>query len=115
MTFEGLMFSTAIGGTVGVFIGIFFQRFKVRRQDPDSPAYQKSADFISRIFRFLTKSIYAVLAVGIIWTLYFMVIGLVDKRQTEYAANAATLIVSVVTIFSIMIAYYEFMRRGNNK
>lgn len=109
---QRLLLPAALGATAGVFIGTvrWVLQSKKTNTEPEETR-QKRASFAAGLMGLLSKGIYIVLALAIIWTLYFMGLGLVDKSQTEYAANAATLIVSFATIFSIFIAYYEFTHR----
>lgn len=45
------------------------------------------------------------LTLGLIWCLYFSVLGAMDPNQTEYANNMAELIVAVLTVISIIFAF----------
>lgn len=55
------------------------------------------------------------LALGLVWCVYFLVLGLVVPSQADYANNLAELIVSVLTVVSIIFAFVEFIRRADDK
>ena len=62
----------------------------------------------SRIMTYLTCLF---LALGFIWCIYFLILGITSPEQAEYADNMSELIVSVLTVVSITFAFYEFVRR----
>ena len=62
----------------------------------------------SRIMTFVTSLI---LALGLIWCVFFLILGAADPAYTEYANNMSELIVAVLTVVSIIFAFYEFVRR----
>ncbi|MDL2220021.1 transporter, partial [Ruminococcaceae bacterium OttesenSCG-928-O06] len=53
---------------------------------------------------------FVVLGIGLIWTVYYLILGAVDPAYSDYATNMSQLIVSVLTVFSIIIAFYQFLR-----
>ena len=48
---------------------------------------------------------------GLIWCTGFLVVGALYPDQTDCANNMAELIVRVLTVVSIIFAFYEFVRR----
>ncbi|MDL2293706.1 hypothetical protein LJC60_03645 [Ruminococcaceae bacterium OttesenSCG-928-D13] len=108
---EDFLVTIAATVTASVLAVIIVNRI-LRRATKNPARAAKTAKVLRRIGSIFTQSIFGVLGVGLVWTVYFMVVGLMDEARSEYAANAATLIVSVLTVFSIMIAFYEFMARG---
>ena len=101
-----------IAMTVGVFVGFvagLIRKMPVRRK-PTEPADGTGAQDL-RPLGYVMFFAFLVLLVGLFWTAYFLVLGLVDPAQTEYAANASSLIVGVLTVFSIIVAFVEFWRR----
>ena len=62
--------------------------------------------------RMLTYVSFAMLILGFIWCLYFLVLALADPAQAEYANNLSEMIVGLLTIISIGFAFYEFLRHG---
>ncbi len=71
-------------------------------------AYRKLWKTGSVVMRFVTGT---VLALGLIWCAGFLVIGALYPDQADYANNMSELIVGVLTVVSIMFAFYEFVRR----
>ena len=63
---------------------------------------------VNILLRFATGT---VLALGLIWCTGFLVVGALYPDQTDYANNMAELIVCVLTVVSIIFAFYEFVRR----
>lgn len=102
--------SFAAAFTSAVVVSWLVSFFLQRRGDDPSKAEKKQARR-KKLSAFVSRLAFGVLGVGLVWTVYFLILGLVDKSQSEYAANSATLIVSVLTVFSIMIAFYEFLYR----
>lgn len=68
--------------------------------------------FINTLLIFLKYITLLVLTLGLIWCLYFLVLGAMDPNQTEYA-NMAELIVAALTVISIIFAFFEFIRRDD--
>lgn len=62
--------------------------------------------------RILTYVTFAMLILGFIWCLYFLVLALADPTQAEYANSLSEMIVGLLTIISIGFAFYEFLRHG---
>ena len=71
-------------------------------------AYQRLWKTGSTVMRFATGT---VLALGLIWCAGFLVIGALYPDRADYANNMSELIVGVLTVVSIMFAFYEFVRR----
>lgn len=59
------------------------------------------------VLKFVT---FLFLALGLVWCLYYLVLGAYDPSQAEYATSMSQLIVSVLTIVSIGFAFFEFLR-----
>ena len=51
------------------------------------------------------------LALGLIWCAYFLVLAMMKPELADYADNMSELIVSVLTVISIIFAFFEFIRR----
>lgn len=115
MNFNTLLLSVCVGLSAGIIVGSIRAAAKLRRRKNGTkerqPAPQPPASFAGSLMGFLKGATFCVLGISLVWTLYFMVLGLADSTVSEWAANCATLIVSVATIFSIFIAFYEFVRR----
>lgn len=113
---QTILLSSAFGATAGIIAGALSRGIREKRQQ----AYQKEqlekmGRGAQRLFKALTRWVYYVLGISLVWTVYFMVLGIADRSESEYAANSSTLIVSVVTVFSIMIAFHEFLHRNDEK
>ncbi|MBC1888016.1 hypothetical protein HCA63_06590 [Listeria booriae] len=63
------------------------------------------------IISFISKFIFVVLLAALLFTSVLLVQGFQHPEQLDYVVGMATLIVSVVTVFSILVAYYEFTSR----
>lgn len=98
--------------TVGVFVGfvVGIARKLLAKCKPAEPVNGTEGNGV-RPMGYVMFFAFLVLLVGLLWTAYFLVVGLVDPTQTEYAANISELIVGVLTVFSIIIAFVEFWRR----
>lgn len=55
------------------------------------------------------------LLLGLLWCVYFLILGCMVPEQSEYATNMSQLIVSVLTVISIIFAFLEFMRHTFDK
>lgn len=120
--FETTLFTVAIslsfgltGGALGSVIGRRLRDKRAEKQGAQQHPGQSSqqlAAFVAKAMRFMAKSVFLVLGIALVWALCFMVLGLVNPARTEWAANVSTLMVGVITVFSIMVAFYEFLYRG---
>lgn len=107
-----LLLSITIAVTAGIVLGSLFAPLRQRRWKKNPEGWQRAAKTNRAILRFLSRVVYAILGIGLVWTVYFLVLGLIDKTQTEFAEQASSLIVAVLTLFSIIVAYFEFTHRG---
>lgn len=107
-----LLLGIAVGATMGVVVGFAVAVYRkiIKKDEKFIKANEKQIEIIKRNAKLVTSITFLVLAIGLIWTVYCMVLGLIDSTQTEYATNISQLIVSVLTVFSIMIAFYQFLR-----
>ena len=101
--------SLTFGAIIGLIVGI------VKRRKSSDDENNDRAERTSRLFKIISPYIntitFVVLFIGLIWTTYFMILGIINSSQTEYATNVSQLIVSVLTVFSIIIAFSEFLRK----
>ncbi|MGF2071262.1 hypothetical protein [Enterococcus casseliflavus] len=67
--------------------------------------------FSKKMIAFVSKMIYLVLFLSTMWTGYFLYMGLLDRENTEYYSNISSMIVSVATMFSILVGFYEFRKK----
>lgn len=100
--------------SIGIIFGILGGAFKYSRHRSVSQkqidAYQKLWKLGSVILTFVTLS---VLLIGLLWCIYFLVLGIVSPSEADYANNMSELIVSVLSVISIFFAFYEFIRKKN--
>lgn len=61
---------------------------------------------LSLVIEYIT---FVVLTLGLLWCIYYLFLGIDDPAQAEYATNISQLIVSVLTIISIIFAFFEFL------
>lgn len=97
-----LVFSVSIGLTFGIIISFIIGSIRnYRKKQP------------LEVNRYIFFATFLILGIGLIWTIYFLILGLIDLSQTEFATNVSQLIVSVLTVFSIIIAFYQFLNDRN--
>lgn len=93
------------GGIVGGLREFFGKRTYTQNQLERG---KKLWEIGSRIMTYLTCFF---LALGFIWCMYFLLLGIFVPEQADYANNMSELIVAVLTVVSIVFAFYEFIRR----
>lgn len=99
----------SVGTIAGVICGAIKSRIRKKEYtEKQKILYQKLWKAGSRFLTFFTLLI---LVLGLIWTVYFLILGAVQPQMTDYANNMSELIVSVLTVVSIIFAFYEFIRR----
>lgn len=101
-----ISFSIMIGVSMGVFTKVIKKRTYTDKQKEKGQKIWKTGSQIMTYFTFL------LLALGLIWCVYFLILGAMDPTQAGYANNMSEMITSVLTIVSIAFAFYEFIRRG---
>lgn len=105
------LFRIAQAATTGAIIGVFLGYIKNARKKPRTaeltPKQKENMRKVSLLVGSLT---FVVLGIGLIWTVYYLILGAVDPAYSDYATNMSQLIVSVLTVFSIIIAFYQFLR-----
>lgn len=107
------LFSFCVCLSVGITMGVAGGHLKsfLRKKEyteRQKERYQKLWKIGSRFLTFFTLLI---LVLGLIWSSYFLILGAVSPGKADYANNMSELIVSVLTVVSIMFAFYEFVRR----
>ena len=107
-----IILSIAKGATIGILMApiTWFVRYRLlsktefqRQQDKK----RKLAKAVSQFSKYVTI---LALLVGLVWTVYFLILGIVMPDQAGYATNISQLIVSVITVISIIFAYIQFLR-----
>lgn len=69
---------------------------------------------VGKAAAFLKYVTFMLLALGLVWCTYFLVLGIACPEQADYANNMAELITAVLTVISILFAFVEFLRRKDN-
>ena len=107
------LFQICVALTIGLFIGVLlgvikaiFHRKEYSKKEIEST--KKLIMYTANILKYIT---FAMLVCGLIWCVYFLVLGIVVPSQVDYANNMAELIVAVLTVISIMFAFMEFLKR----
>ncbi|MGM0213974.1 hypothetical protein [Enterococcus sp. AZ109] len=95
-----------IGCLVGIIAGVTLRNTKYKQNQETQPL----KELLSKINPYINSVTFILLGIGLIWTVYYLILGIVDTAQTEYATNVSQLIVSVLTVFSIIVAFYQFIR-----
>lgn len=109
----GKIFTICLWLSVGMIGGILAGGVKSRLRkkeytEKQRAGYQKLWKMGSHFLTFFTLLI---LILGLIWSVYFLLMGIMQPGRADYANNMSELIVSVLTVVSIMFAFYEFVRR----
>lgn len=104
-----------IGLTLGIIIGSLLGIFKFRRRKTySSEQISYTQNTLSKIATILKYVTFISLLLGLIWCLYFLIVGMFFPEKIEYATNMSDLIVAVLTVISIIFAFFEFVRRPND-
>lgn len=109
----GKLYNICIGLTIGViggFVAGGFRKLFGRKgySEVRIKASKKFADRVAGVLKYIT---FLLLALGLIWCVYFLILGIIVPGQADYANNMAELIVAVLTVISIIFAFVEFLRR----
>lgn len=83
----------------------------MKRKAYSPMAVQKTRRLVNLGAVVLKYITFALLLLGLIWCVYFLVLGITTPQQADYANNMAELIVGVLTVISILFAFVEFIRR----
>lgn len=108
-----ILFNICVAASIGVIIGALVGALKMlvskqeytEKQLEQTEALKKRAASLAKVLTFFA------LGIGLIWCIYYLVLGAVDSSQVDYATGMSQLIVSILTIISIMFAFFEFLRR----
>lgn len=110
--FYSICISISAGIMIGFIVGGIKLAMKKQYTEAQRRASKKIIDRASGVLRYIT---FLLLALGLVWCVYFLVLGATVPEQTDYANNMAELIVSVLTVISIIFAFIEFLKRSNDK
>lgn len=103
-----LSFGVAVGFAIGGMKAIFQPKSYSTKHIQSN---QKLTHILATILKYIT---FLLLVLGLIWCIYFLVLGMLFPEQSEYANNMSELIVAVLTVISILFAFVEFLRRKND-
>lgn len=117
-----MLYSLCCALSLGVVVGFLGGAFKMRSQARKAGKFRYSEErvrkamaFRKRVSTVLEFVTMLMLALGLIWCLYYLVLAAVDAGQAEYATAMSQLIVSVLTIVSIIFAFFEFVRAATRR
>lgn len=106
------LYNFSVALSIGIMIGFFCGALKLsqkksytKKRIDASKRFQKK---VSTVLKYITILL---LILGLVWYSYFLILGAIDSSQSEYATNMSQLIVSVLTVVSIIFAFFEFIRR----
>lgn len=107
------LYTICIALSAGVLIGVLLGGLKslIYKKKPT----QKQLDYTKKLInKFATALKYitlTLLSIGLIWCIYFLILGITVPTEADYANSMAELIVSVLTVISIIFAFVEFVGR----
>lgn len=110
-TFYNICRGISLGIILGFLCGGFKMTFRKEYSEEQARAAKKLINKAAFVLKYVT---FLLLALGLVWCIYFLVLGALVPAQTDYANNMAELIVSVLTVISIIFAFVEFLRRTDD-
>ena len=115
-----MLFTLCCALSVGLIGGFCAGALKMRSRARSGERFRyseervrKAVAFRKRVSAVLEFVTMMMLALGLIWCVYYLALGVVDAGQAEYATAMSQLIVSVLTIVSIIFAFFEFLRASS--
>lgn len=100
----GIMLGFAAGGLKALF---HRKPYSSRRVE----AVRRIVGKAATLLKYIT---FMLLALGLVWCTYLLILGIACPEQADYANNIAELIVGILTVISILFAFVEFLRRKDN-
>lgn len=109
----GNLYNICIGLTIGIIAGFIAGGLRkvFGRKVYSKARIEASKKFINKAAVVLKYITFLLLALGLIWCVYFLILGIIVPGKADYANNLAELIVAVLTVISIIFAFVEFLRR----
>lgn len=103
--------------SMGIVIGVIFGSLKsvLRKKAPSSKQVEFMRGVINKFAVVLKYVTMTLLVIGLLWCIYFLLLGIIVPAQADYADNMSELIVSVLTVISIIFAFVEFIRQKDQK
>lgn len=100
--------------TVGLVAGFVFGAFRLikrpRYSEQEALGHKKLRNILTTSLKYVTL---LALLLGLVWCGYFLAMGALLPQQAEYASALSQLIVSVLTVISILFAFFEFVSSKN--
>ncbi len=112
----GIFYRFCVSISFGVVIGFLIGSIKLFRKKEYTEAQKNtSRKILSKLSLALKYITLFMLILGLIWCIYYLVLGIVVPGKADYANNMAELIVAVLTVISIIFAFVEFIRHTDEK
>ena len=109
-----LLFQICRGVSLGIIVGFLLGGIKwLHHPDYDQKQIDSQVKFYKVVSAVLKYFTFLCLILGLLWCIYYLVLGAWDPDLSGYATNMSQLIVSVLTIVSIIFAFFEFLQRKN--
>lgn len=111
-----LFFRICASLSFSILLGLLLAgiKYKLGQKNYSSQQISIGKKYISKISTILKYITFSVLVIGFIWCVYFLTLGIFVPHKAGYADNMSELIVSVLTVISIIFAFVEFIRRGDD-
>lgn len=105
-----------IGLSAGIVLGFVVGGLKAlfHRKPYSSQRVEAVRRIVGKAATLLKYITFMLLALGLVWCTYLLILGIACPEQADYANNIAELIVGVLTVISILFAFVEFLRRNGN-
>lgn len=101
----GIVLGFAAGGLKAIFFRKPYAASKVQ-------AVRRLINRATAVLKYIT---FMLLALGLVWCSYFLILGIISPEQADYANNMAELVVALLTVISILFAFVEFLRRKDQE
>src|SRR5699024_289426 len=96
--------------TIWIVVEEFF-RLKNREAGEKTTAHAFNEKyFFHKLVAFLSDTIFSVLLIALVWTIYFLILVVTQHEKAQYAMDVTNVITGVITVFSVLIAFYEFRK-----
>ena len=110
------LYRMCIALSTGCIIGFLIGGVKValHKKEYSRKEIESTKKLMSKFAAVLKYVTFLLLVLGFIWCCYFLVLGITQPEQSDYANNMAELIVAVLSVISIIFAFVEFLRRADS-
>lgn len=108
-----VLFDVCIGLSAGLAVGFLIGGVKavLRRRAYSQGQVEATRRLVGKLAGVLKYFTFLCLALGLVWCVFFLLMGIVMPERADYANNMAELVVAVLTVISILLAFAEFLRR----